>query len=515
MKIYRILYFILTIVILSQSTVHSQPNYKKSNQKATVSGTYHDNSESDTLTLILWDKIASVKKKLMTPLRQFKAVVTNGNFSFKIDSVKLHSYFSIGKGKFRGNSDYFLDLLVIEPGDNIQIEIFTNNKIEQRDKIIVQSDDAKAICLNCENFNFSGNGSLKDQLRWELYKAKDSLQNNWYDTVPIAQKEARSFMDMSHRSYSQMMFVKERELNILKSYESRLSAGDYQLVKADAIGRCNDLFLVDLATSYDPKIVKVDDQLAFKKFYSDTVLIHLNDSLPDSVTAISAYYPSSLINKTRLQNKLFLGKSNYSLLKRNFQGLLRERLLTNYLYESLNKTGVDSLIVDALTFIKDPLFEDLIKSAQASTKIGNSLDFTLQDITGKNVSLSGFKGKVVFIDFWFIGCGGCASFYQERLSKVETFYRSNPNVVFISICIDPNSKTWLRGIKSGMYTSLDAINLNTGIMGVTHPLIKTLSIVDYPGLFIVGKKGDVINNNSSFLRACNAELLINVIGKYL
>lgn len=34
-------------------------------------------------------------------------------------------------------------------------------------------------------------------------------------------------------------------------------------------------------------------------------------------------------------------------------------------------------------------------------------DFTLTDLSGKTLSLSKFKGKVVLLDFWAVHCGGC------------------------------------------------------------------------------------------------------------
>jgi cytochrome c biogenesis protein CcmG/thiol:disulfide interchange protein DsbE len=36
-----------------------------------------------------------------------------------------------------------------------------------------------------------------------------------------------------------------------------------------------------------------------------------------------------------------------------------------------------------------------------------SVDFSLKDINDKNVSLSQFRGKVVFLDFWATDCGPC------------------------------------------------------------------------------------------------------------
>ncbi len=34
-------------------------------------------------------------------------------------------------------------------------------------------------------------------------------------------------------------------------------------------------------------------------------------------------------------------------------------------------------------------------------------DFTLEDVRGKQVTLSKYRGKVVLLDFWAINCGGC------------------------------------------------------------------------------------------------------------
>jgi peroxiredoxin len=34
-------------------------------------------------------------------------------------------------------------------------------------------------------------------------------------------------------------------------------------------------------------------------------------------------------------------------------------------------------------------------------------NWTLYDVNGKQLSLSQLKGKVVLLDFYFIGCSGC------------------------------------------------------------------------------------------------------------
>lgn len=61
--------------------------------------------------------------------------------------------------------------------------------------------------------------------------------------------------------------------------------------------------------------------------------------------------------------------------------------------------------------------------------------FALVDINGHSYSLAALRGKVVVLNFWFIGCVVC---HQEMpaLKQLVTDYRANPKVVFISFARD-------------------------------------------------------------------------------
>ncbi|RJQ46092.1 MAG: TlpA family protein disulfide reductase [Nitrospiraceae bacterium] len=66
-------------------------------------------------------------------------------------------------------------------------------------------------------------------------------------------------------------------------------------------------------------------------------------------------------------------------------------------------------------------------------------DFTLKDMSGKDVTLSSFKGKPVLLNFWATWCPYCR---QER-SHLKTLYEEykGKDLVIISVSIDRSTRT--------------------------------------------------------------------------
>ena len=61
--------------------------------------------------------------------------------------------------------------------------------------------------------------------------------------------------------------------------------------------------------------------------------------------------------------------------------------------------------------------------------------FRANDINGNKIKLSELEGKVVVLNFWFIGCPPCRMEIPE-LNKIALKYSNDPNIVFIAIALD-------------------------------------------------------------------------------
>lgn len=112
----------------------------------------------------------------------------------------------------------------------------------------------------------------------------------------------------------------------------------------------------------------------------------------------------------------------------------------------------------------------------------------LSDTAGRLVNLHDFRGKVVVVDFWFTGCGGCAGFYSRVFSPLKAHFKSNDGVVFVSVSTDTSHATWRHSIESNIYTSDDALNLNTGGR-LPHPVVDFYQLYAYPSLLVIAKDG--------------------------
>ena len=141
--------------------------------------------------------------------------------------------------------------------------------------------------------------------------------------------------------------------------------------------------------------------------------------------------------------------------------------------------------------------EEQIRRAKAAHKPKESTafktgrkinDFSAYDMDGNRVDTKELKGKVLVLNFWFINCPPCR---QERpyLNKIVDDYKSDSNVVFLAIALDPKEK---------LMTYLKANELKYNVIPDGGQICADLKITAYPTQLILDKEGNVVFHTVSY-----------------
>lgn len=113
---------------------------------------------------------------------------------------------------------------------------------------------------------------------------------------------------------------------------------------------------------------------------------------------------------------------------------------------------------------------------------GEKIDpFRVRTIQGQKINAEDWAGKVVVLNFWFIGCSPCRQEMPE-LNKIVAKYADNPNVIFIGVALD---QSW--DVKDFIKTTA----FNYQLVGNGRQYADLFSIRSYPTNVVVDKEGKV------------------------
>jgi len=114
----------------------------------------------------------------------------------------------------------------------------------------------------------------------------------------------------------------------------------------------------------------------------------------------------------------------------------------------------------------------------------NAADLSLPDLTGKMVSLSEFKGKVVLLDFWASWCGPC----RQEMPLLENIYKKYNKMGFtlIGVNVEPDSKD-----AEGFLKQLQAPVSFPVIYDKDSTVSKAYDVQGMPSTVIIDRKGNI------------------------
>jgi peroxiredoxin len=132
------------------------------------------------------------------------------------------------------------------------------------------------------------------------------------------------------------------------------------------------------------------------------------------------------------------------------------------------------------------------KGDVAPLEKGKAPNFTLTDVRGGKVDLSGFRGRVVVLEFWATWCPPC----RESIPELNALYDKykDKGVAVLAISVDKGDG------------ALSTVNSFMKENAVRYPVLmddgktnRSYGVTSIPALFLIDKEGRVVKRIAGFM----------------
>lgn len=129
-------------------------------------------------------------------------------------------------------------------------------------------------------------------------------------------------------------------------------------------------------------------------------------------------------------------------------------------------------------------------------------DFKLKDLSGKEVSLSDYKGKKIFLNFWASWCPPC----KAEMPEMEKLYQEtkDSDLVILAVNIGEDKDTVQKFIKNNNYNF-------PVLLDIDNAAAIKYQIVSIPTSFFIDKEGNIVGKHIGSMTIDDMKSYINNI----
>lgn len=410
---------------------------------------YLHGNKFDTLELVLINRFYVYYTGSPSIRRQ------NGNFEFHVPVNQRCGYWQLWLRTPEGDQVKrpITEMFFWEVGDSITLKL--SNK------------QNPALTGINSSYDFSGRGAEKYNLR----------------NILMYQKSGVVKSGLKPGDYFFLRDFDNRKLAVLKQMKDKVSALSFDVMKADLIfqrAAKNPVFYAGAKREGNTRAISAGFDL------SDITCLS-SESIAESYFSLVYLYRKFRFDSFNATSQIDMDWI-FGRIGEISNKTLRDRLFVYTLCQGQNPNHMDSLIALADKKITDTESRAELEHLKAKSK-KSIYNYQLETLDGQTRSLGDFAGKVVIMDFWTYGCGPCRALFDSVISKAEPIYKGNSEVVFISIGTDFKDRS-KKGVKEGLYTSADAINLFTTDRYRT--IVDDFNIGRVPTVLVADRTGKVV-----------------------